>query len=439
MLELSFPALSFVQYADRVGAVSQNFITEVEIMKICASCGESLPDQAPRCVRCGSSRFTQPDYGYDDQYDNGYAQNGRYQQQNGQYAQQYDDGYDDQYDDGYAQNGRYQQQNGQYAQQYDDGYDDQYDDGYAQNGRYQQQNGQYAQQYDDSYAQNGQYQQQYAQHEQYEQQQYAQQQYAQPQYEQQQYAQQQEQYQQQQYAQQQQEQYQQQQYAQQQEQYAQQQYTQPEPKPEPEPEPKPEPKPEPEPEPEPEQPKVNPYEVSKNFVFEKKKDENEFEDEDEDEEGRKKIDPLKFFKNALNIFINTPDHSDDYDPAEAAQNKGTAIAAMFGITFWVPLAFSPKSLFSRFYANQGLLFLIFQIPFTILFLIFSGIVNLACTQTASYAGESSGLSPIGWIMDILLFAICYAIPIFVIVLSIRNIRACKAKEIPILGFLRLIK
>ena len=435
MLELSFPALSFVQYADRVGAVSQNFITEVEIMKICASCGESLPDQAPRCVRCGSSRFTQPDYGYDDQYDNGYAQNGQYQQQNGQYAQQYDDGYDDQYDAGYAQNGRYQQQNGQYAQQYDDEYDEQYDDGYAQNGQYQQQ---------------------YAQHEQYEQQQYAQQQYAQPQYEQQQYAQQQEQYQQQQYAQQQQEQYQQQQYAQQQQeqyqqqyaqqqeqyqqqQYAQQQeqYTQPEPKPEPEPEPKPEPKPEPEPEPE--QPKVNPYEVSKNFVFEKKKDENEFEDEDEDEEGRKKIDPLKFFKNALNIFINTPDHSDDYDPAEAAQNKGTAIAAMFGITFWVPLAFSPKSLFSRFYANQGLLFLIFQIPFTILFLIFSGIVNLACTQTASYAGESSGLSPIGWIMDILLFAICYAIPIFVIVLSIRNIRACKAKEIPILGFLRLIK
>ena len=422
MLELSFPALSFVQYADRVGAVSQNFITEVEIMKICASCGESLPDQAPRCVRCGSSRFTQPDYGYDDQYDNGYAQNGQYQQQNGQYAQQYDDGYDDQYDAGYAQNGRYQQQNGQYAQQYDDEYDEQYDDGYAQNGQYQQQ---------------------YAQHEQYEQQQYAQQQYAQPQYEQQQYAQQQEQYQQQQYAQQQQEQYQQ-QYAQQQEQYQQQQYaqqqeqyTQPEPKPEPEPEPKPEPKPEPEPEPE--QPKVNPYEVSKNFVFEKKKDENEFEDDDEDEEGRKKIDPLKFFKNALNIFINTPDHSDDYDPAEAAQNKGTAIAAMFGITFWVPLAFSPKSLFSRFYANQGLLFLIFQIPFTILFLIFSGIVNLACTQTASYAGESSGLSPIGWIMDILLFAICYAIPIFVIVLSIRNIRACKAKEIPILGFLRLIK
>ena len=391
-------------------------------MKICASCGESLPDQAPRCVRCGSSRFTQPDYGYDDQYDNGYAQNGQYQQQNGQYAQQYDDGYDDQYDAGYAQNGRYQQQNGQYAQQYDDEYDEQYDDGYAQNGQYQQQ---------------------YAQHEQYEQQQYAQQQYAQPQYEQQQYAQQQEQYQQQQYAQQQQEQYQQ-QYAQQQEQYQQQQYaqqqeqyTQPEPKPEPEPEPKPEPKPEPEPEPE--QPKVNPYEVSKNFVFEKKKDENEFEDDDEDEEGRKKIDPLKFFKNALNIFINTPDHSDDYDPAEAAQNKGTAIAAMFGITFWVPLAFSPKSLFSRFYANQGLLFLIFQIPFTILFLIFSGIVNLACTQTASYAGESSGLSPIGWIMDILLFAICYAIPIFVIVLSIRNIRACKAKEIPILGFLRLIK
>ena len=232
------------------------------------------------------------------------------------------------------------------------------------------------------------------------------------------------------------------------------QYTQPEPEPEPAPEPAPKPEPEPEPapkpktrpkpepkpepEPEPEQPKENPYEVSKNFVFEKKKAENEGEEEEDEEEDERK-DYFKGIKKVLNIFINTPDHTDDYDPAEAAQNKGTSIAAMFGITFWVPMAFAPNSLFSRFYANQGLLFLIFQVPFTILFLIFSGIVNLACTQTASYAGEASGLSPVGWIMNLLLFAICYAIPIFVLVLAIRNIRAGKAKEIPILGFLRLIK
>ena len=172
-------------------------------------------------------------------------------------------------------------------------------------------------------------------------------------------------------------------------------------------------------------------------MFEKKKSENENEEDDDEEDERK--DYFKGIKSVLKIFTNTPDHTDDYDPAEAQRNKGTAIVAMFGITFWVPLAFSKESLFSRFYANQGLLFLIFQVPFTILFLIFSGIVNLACTQTASYAGEASGLSFAGWIMDILLFAICYAIPIFVLVLAIRNIREGKAKEIPILGFLRLIK
>ena len=116
-----------------------------------------------------------------------------------------------------------------------------------------------------------------------------------------------------------------------------------------------------------------------------------------------------------------------------------AIIAMLGITCWVPLVARKNSAYSRFYANQGLLMLIFTVPFAILYAIFSGIVGVACSTAAAYGSEATGLSPMGWIMDILLFAICYAIPIFVFVLTVFAIRDRKAKEIPFIGFLRLIR
>ena len=144
-------------------------------------------------------------------------------------------------------------------------------------------------------------------------------------------------------------------------------------------------------------------------------------------------------KKVLKLFTITPEYTNDYDPQDVAASKGMAILAMFGITFWVPLVFRKDSMYSRFYANQGLLMLIFCIPFTILFAIFSGIVGVACSADASFAGTASGLSVMGWIMDIIVFAICYAIPIFVLVLTIKAIQARKAKEIPFIGFLRFIR
>ena len=183
--------------------------------------------------------------------------------------------------------------------------------------------------------------------------------------------------------------------------------------------------------PEPEAPKPPAFD-SKNFKFEKKTD-------DEEEETAKEPESFGGIKKVLNLFLKTPDHTNDYDPNEVVKAKGISIAAMFGITFWVPLVLRRNSMFGRFYANQGLLMLILCIPFSILFAIFSGIVGVACSHDAAVAGASSGLTFMGWIMDLIVFAICYAIPIFILILSIKNIRAGKAKEIPFIGFLRIIK
>ncbi len=379
-------------------------------MKICASCGASLPDQARVCINCNSTEFVAPtsnqypqQNGYGYQQQDQYTQNDYGYQQQGQYAQD---------DYGY-------QQQGQYAQD-DYGYDQQ--DQYAQDDYGYDQQGQYAQ---DDYG--------YDQQDQYAQDDYGydrQDQYAQDDYgyDQQQYSQSQEQY-----GYQQQEQYGYEQQPQQtapiaepQTSAAEQQDVKDETPAEAE-------KPvEPETPAEPEEPKENPYEVSKNFKFEKKeKPEGQGEENKENED-------LQLKDKILKMFTETTDHSLDYEKEDAAKNKKISIIALFGITFWVPFVFSPQSRYARYYGNQGLIMFIMSIPFSLLYLMFSGIVGVACTQQATVGSSGASLSIFGIIMDIVFFAICYAIPIFMLYNAIKNILAGKAKDLPFFGFMRLV-
>ncbi len=392
-------------------------------MKICASCGASLPDQARVCINCNSTEFVAPtsnqypqQNGYGYQQQDQYTQNDYGYQQQGQYAQD---------DYGYQQQGQYAQddygydQQDQYAQD-DYGYDQQ--DQYAQDDYGYDQQGQYAQD-DYGYDQQDQYAQDdygYDQQDQYAQDDYG--------YDQQQYSQSQEQY-----GYQQQEQYGYEQQPQQtapiaepQTSAAEQQDVKDETPAEAE-------KPvEPETPAEPEEPKENPYEVSKNFKFEKKeKPEGQGEENKENED-------LQLKDKILKMFTETTDHSLDYEKEDAAKNKKISIIALFGITFWVPFVFSPQSRYARYYGNQGLIMFIMSIPFSLLYLMFSGIVGVACTQQATVGSSGASLSIFGIIMDIVFFAICYAIPIFMLYNAIKNILAGKAKDLPFFGFMRLV-
>ena len=83
--------------------------------------------------------------------------------------------------------------------------------------------------------------------------------------------------------------------------------------------------------------------------------------------------------------------------------------------------------------------LIVYLPFSLLYLMFNTIVGVACVQIPTADNpDAHGLNAMGWIMDIFFFLVCFAIPIFIVYNCIRNIRAGKAKDIPFLGFLRLV-
>ena len=382
-------------------------------MKVCASCGASLPDGAAFCIGCGSKEFvseTLPDLNAPqpekpkieyDQYGRPIGQ--EYAQS--QYEEpRFSESFDDYSQSSYSQESDYPQ----YIEQYSEQMSQQY------------QQPQYGQQYQQPYQ--PQYQQPYQQP-QYEQPQY-QQPYQQPQYE--------PQYQQPQYEQQQ---YEQPQYEEQPV-YSEQEYEQPQTV-----------------EPQPQQnvyhsehtayvpaedekesdfdpyaaagkkDDFDPYEAAKNFKFEKKEDSENSEQEPEESP--------KDLKGILAKYQNTKDHTYEYDQNTFSANKQTCKLAVLGITFWVPFVAAKDCGAARFYANQGLLIFIIEVILLIPELIFTGIIGVGLTLGAQII--------VGILLDLIITAVIYCVPIFMIVTAFKNIDQGKVKDVPFVGKFRILK
>ncbi len=168
---------------------------------------------------------------------------------------------------------------------------------------------------------------------------------------------------------------------------------------------------------------------SKNFVYEKK------EVTEENPEENKKATP-KSFKEFIAALQDTRDFTNNYNAQDFAEHKSQCILASLGITFWIPYVLCKDSKSSRFYANQGFLTLLLEIVFGLIYWLFSNLISIGFVENTFEGGYQ--LSFAGWIVGIIIAAIVFAIPIFVIVTSIMNIRSGKIKEIPFLGKFRVL-
>lgn len=130
-----------------------------------------------------------------------------------------------------------------------------------------------------------------------------------------------------------------------------------------------------------------------------------------------------FASNFANIN-NTPDTTAEFDPADIEQNK---IIALFSYLSWlvlIPIFAAPKSKFARFHANQGLVLAIVEIVWVIAQSILTGILIAISWRLAFLASILSLVNIV-----FLVFAI----------LGIVNAVSGKAKELPIIGKIRILK
>lgn len=138
------------------------------------------------------------------------------------------------------------------------------------------------------------------------------------------------------------------------------------------------------------------------------------------------------FQKAVNDLGNAPDHTGELDPADIAAHKSYAIFSYLSWLVLVPLLGAPKSKFARFHANQGLILAIVETIWYVASGILKGILRFVISH----------LSAVPWILYNIVSLVFSLIGVFLLVLAILgivNVVNGKAKELPIVGKLKILK
>lgn len=122
----------------------------------------------------------------------------------------------------------------------------------------------------------------------------------------------------------------------------------------------------------------------------------------------------------FNEINNTPDTTDQFDKNDIEQNKIMGILAYLSWLVLVPLLAAPNSKFAKFHANQGLVLAICEIVLGVIIgvLTFIPVVGII-------AGIAGGI----------LELVCLVLA----VLGIMNAANGRAKELPVIGNIRILK
>jgi len=130
-------------------------------------------------------------------------------------------------------------------------------------------------------------------------------------------------------------------------------------------------------------------------------------------------------------FNNTSDSTNQFDQADIEQNKMLSLFAYIGILFLIPLLAAPNSRYARFHANQGIVLFIAQIVISIGL----GIIGmiLGAILVAAWLFALAGI--VSTIIGLLMW-----IPSLVLsILGIVNAVGGKAKDLPLIGKIRILK
>ena len=112
-----------------------------------------------------------------------------------------------------------------------------------------------------------------------------------------------------------------------------------------------------------------------------------------------------------------------YDPEDIARNKSVCALSYLSILFFLPLVVCPDSKFGRFHANQALALLITAIVGNVLFRVSKIILSIL------HLGWIAGMA--GWFWSLLVFLL--------MIFGIVNVLNGRAKELPVIGKIKIIR
>lgn len=131
------------------------------------------------------------------------------------------------------------------------------------------------------------------------------------------------------------------------------------------------------------------------------------------------------FSDKIASLNNTADTTDEFDPNDIAQNKAMAILAYLSWLVLIPLFAAKESRFARFHVNQGLVLAITEAVFWVAQAIICGLLYAISFR-------------LGLIISTIL-NLCNLIFLALLILGIVNAASGRAKELPVIGKIRLLK
>ncbi|MBR5055889.1 MAG: hypothetical protein IKX03_01705 [Bacteroidales bacterium] len=126
------------------------------------------------------------------------------------------------------------------------------------------------------------------------------------------------------------------------------------------------------------------------------------------EEAQPKIDEAK---EKIKDAMDTPDTTEEYDPADINGNKVMAILCYLGILILIPLFAAKNSKFVKFHLNQGIIVFLMGLIVWLISKVNHGLIT--------------------WILDLIVLVF--------VVIGIINAAGGKAKELPLVGKIRIFK
>ncbi|MBQ7288983.1 MAG: zinc-ribbon domain-containing protein [Clostridia bacterium] len=129
--------------------------------------------------------------------------------------------------------------------------------------------------------------------------------------------------------------------------------------------------------------------------------------------------------NDFSQILETPDTTNEFDRNDITENKVMAVLSYLGILVLIPIFAAKNSKFARFHANQGLLVFLSSIAFNLVISIIKKVFYYIAY-------------PVYWIVNVF-SPIIGLLFVVLAIIGIVNAANGKAKELPIIGKLRIFK
>lgn len=129
-------------------------------------------------------------------------------------------------------------------------------------------------------------------------------------------------------------------------------------------------------------------------------------------------------KTDFSKIVDMPDSTSEFDSEDIKKNKVISIFSYIWILFLVPMFAAKDSKFARFHANQGLVLFIIETAIVVLQKVFAALFGPIFLLGVL-------VSIVFWLADIVTLALT--------IIGIINVAQGKAKQLPIIGKINILK